>query len=744
MPGTVTRRALLIGSAAIVGGVAFGVYELGKPVDNPLIPGPGEVTLNPYVLITDTGVTIVTPRAEMGQGVQTTLAALVAEELDMDWADIRAIHGPAASAYFNGAVIAAGLPFAEYRDSRTKEIATAAAGVAARVMGMQVTGGSTSIRDGYDKMRLAGAAARHVLIAAAAARLDLPADRLKTRGGAVIAPDGTALRYADLAADAALIDPPATPALKSPADWVLLGKPLPRLDMVPKVTGTAEFGIDVRPDGMLHAAVRMNPRLGGGLHSYHAETARTMPGVQRIIDLGTGVAVVADNTWRAFQALDTIRFDWGPAPYPADTAGIFDEIAGAFDSRPNSTLRDDGDVANALQGDDVIEAEYRLPYLAHSTMEPMNAVALFKGGHMTIWAGNQAPTLIRDAAARAADLRPDDVTVHTPYLGGGFGRRAEYDVTDLAARIAKELPGTPVQLTYSREEDMRHDFYRPGVIARAAGKPGADGPAALSVDLAAASAYRMQGKRAAGMTPPGADKLLVEGLFDQPYGVPHFRVRGYISDVAVPVGSWRSVGNSSNCFVMESFLDELAHAGGQDPVAMRLALLAGQSAKAAKVLETVADMADWGSPLLTGTARGVAFSYSFGSPTAQIVQVSDSPAGLRIDRIWCAQDVGLALDPRNIEAQIVSGITYGLSAAISGEITFADGAVVEDNFDSYDAVRMDRMPPVDTRILASGGAPGGVGEPATPPIAPALANAIFSLTGKRIRHLPLHHAVDFA
>lgn len=744
MVGKTTRRAFLVGSAAIVGGVAFGFYQVAKPLKNPLVPGEGEVTLNPYLLVKTDGIYIITPRAEMGQGVQTTLAALVAEEMDLSWADVKVLHGPASSTYYNGLVVAGGLPFAEYGDNPKRDMVEGVMSGVGKVMGMQITGGSTSIRDGYLRMRRAGASARLVLMAAASERLKQPMDKLRTERSAVVAPDGTRIPFTDLAKDAAQFEAPPDPELKQPEKWHLLGTSLPRLDMVSKCTGTADFAIDQRPEGMLHAAVRMNPRLGGTMSGFNADKALKMRGVSRVVDLGSGLAVVADNTWRALQALDAIDITWDDAPYPNDTDGIFAEIAAAFDGKANSTLRDDGDVETALQSGDSIEAEYRLPYLAHATMEPMNAVAEFTGGQLNIWCGTQAPLVVRDAAAKVTGVAKSEVVVHTTFMGGGFGRRAEADFTTLAARVAMEFPGVPVQLLYSREEDMRHDFYRPGIIARVKGTPGDEVPKAMSADIAGASLYKTQTKRVAGISPPGPDKLLVEGAFDQPYGIENYRVRGYISQVAVPLGAWRSVGYSHNAFVTECFLDELAAARGLDPLAMRLRLMKDQSREAVKVLETVADMADWSTPVPSGKGRGVAFSWSFGSPTAQIIEISQTPDGIRLDKVWCTQDVGAALDPRNIEAQIMSGITFGLTAAIYGEVTFADGQVNEGNFDDYQVLRIDQMPQIESQILQGGGHLGGVGEPATPPAAPALANAIFSLTGQRIRTLPLRNAVDFA
>ena len=742
--GTITRRSFLVVSAAVAGGVAFGYYKYQQNPANPLTASAGETIFNPWVIVRADGVTVITPRAEMGQGIHTTLAALVAEEMDLTWDQVRAEHGPASSAYVNLAVAGAGLPFADYRDSRMKTFAHEAMDVMGKFIGAEATGGSTSTVDAFTRMRKAGAAARAVLVQAAADRLKTDAGKLHTEGGAVIAPDGTRIPYADLATDAAKLTPPADPALKDPKTWKLLGTSLPRLDMVAKVTGTAGFGIDTRLPGMLFASVRATPRLGGIMQSFDATEAKAMPGVKAVVDLGDAVAVAATNTWIAFKALDTLKITWGPAPYPETTDAIFADIAKAFDGAPNSTLRDDGDVDKALAAAKPISAEYRVPYLAHATMEPMNATALLQDGTLTIWAPNQAPTVVRDKCAEAVGISADKVTVHTTFLGGGFGRRAEFDYAVQAAKLAKALPGTPVLLTWTREEDMRHDFYRPGAIARMEGAADASGPTALKAAVAVPSVYANQAKRILGMAPPGPDKIAVEGIFDQPYAIPNYRVAGHISPVAVPIGSWRSVGNSHNAFFHECFLDELAHAAGLDPVQMRLKLMATESPVSAKVVAAVAEMSGWGTPLPAGHARGIAFTYSFGTPTAEVIEISQSAAGIKLEKMWIAQDMGQALDPRNIEAQMISGAIYGLSAAMMGEITFAKGEVEQSNFSDYDALRMHQMPAFETRILQNGAHLSGVGEPATPPAAPALANAIFALTGKRLRELPLNKAVTFA
>ena len=461
--GTIARRTFLIGSVAIIGGVAFGVYQVKKPIPNPLTLGPGATTLNPFVLINADGVTIIAPRAEMGQGIHSTLAALVAEELDVDWETVTVLHGPPAQAYYNAGLIAGGLPYPEYSKTPFQEGLGDQMGAVAKVFSLQVTGGSSSTRDGFDRMRAAGASAREALKLAASAKLNIPVAQLRTDQGRVIAPDGTTLPYAELAAEAAKISPPQ-PDLRPKSDWKLLGTNLPRKDLPGKSTGTALFGIDTRLPGMRFATVRMNPARTG-MVSFDPSAAIIMDGVEQIIDLGTGIAVVASNTWLAFQAAETVDITWEPSAYPATTAEMMTAITASLDTAPNSTLRDDGDV-DAAQDGTVVTATYTVPFLAHATMEPMNATALYTGTTLEIWAGNQAPVLVRDKCADAVGLASDQVTIHTMLMGGGFGRRGETDFAVYAARVAHALPGTPVQVTWSREEDMRHDFYRPAAVAR--------------------------------------------------------------------------------------------------------------------------------------------------------------------------------------------------------------------------------------------------------------------------------------
>lgn len=763
--GRLTRRAFLIGAVAVAGGVAVGVHHVRRPHPNPLAgrgrqdAEPGAVTLNLYLLINQDGVSIITPRAEMGQGVHTTLAALVAEELDLPWDAVRTLHGPAAAAYYNAAALEAAVPFPSWDHGWLAEGLRDAAGVAGKLLGMQITGGSTSTADAYLKMRKAGAAARVMLVQAAARRWRADAAALRTEAGQVLDPaGGRQLPYTALAADAATIEPPADPPLKPRARWRLLGRSLPRVDMAAKCTGTAQFGIDVQLPGMRFATVVANPYLGGSRAGFDAGKAEGMRGVERVIDLGAthgdALAVVADNTWRAFQAARALEIDWQSAPgISGDSAAMLDAIAGSIERiAPDATPRDDGDVDRALriaraEARPVLEAEYRAPFLAHTTLEPPAAVALREPERLTLWCGHQAPTLVRDLAARQAGLDPAQVDVRVQFLGGGFGRRAEVDFALQAAAVAEAMPGTPVKLSWTREEDVRHDLYRPAAVARCTGVLGPDGlPETALLRIASPSVMRSFAGRV-GMPAMGPDKLITEGAAMQPYRIPNYRVVGYAPESPVPVGNWRSVGASFNGFFQECFLDELAVAGGVDPLDMRLTLTRDYPFARA-VLEAVRELSGWDEPVAQDDdrrrGRGLAMTHSFGSTVAQVVEVSDGADGLRIERVHCVADVGLALDPGIIEAQMQSGIVYGLSAAIMEEITFQDGRVVQSNFHDYDSLRLAQTPEMRVRVLQSGDAPTGVGEPGTPPSKPALANAIYAATGKRLRDYPFNKHVRFA
>lgn len=739
--GRIARRTFLIGSAAIAGGVAFGVYAYRKPHPNPL-ERTGGAALTPYVLIDAQGVTLIAPRAEMGQGIHSTLAALVAEELDLAWQDVRVIHGPAAAAYYNAALLEEGVPFMPTDDGFMARTARAAMAVPAKFLGLQLTGGSTSIPDGYDKMRAAGAVARAALVGAAARRSGVAEGQLRTEAGAVVLPDGTRLRYEDLAAEAASVDLPRVPPLRPRSDWKLLGRSLPRTDMVAKSTGTAAFSADVRWPGMVFATAVANPHLGSGVRSFDAAAALAVPGVRDVVPVPNGLAVVASNTWAAFKGAEALVVDWEPAAYPATSAEIEAEIAASFtEDRRDSRNRDDGDVDRALAAGATVEAEYAVPFLAHATMEPMAAAAWLDGGRLRVWAGNQLPTQILKIGAGIAGIEQEAVEVETPFLGGGFGRRAELDFVAQAIHVAKALAPTPVLLTWTREQDTTHNVYRPAAMARAKGRIEDGRLVALDLGLACPSVVASQMGRL-GFPVAGPDGSIVQGAWEQPYALAHFRVTGYRAPDSVPLGFWRSVGASQNAFFVESAIDELAHAAGADPLAFRLAHIGHGPSRA--VLEAVRDMSGWGTALPPGRARGVAFCLSFGVPTAEVIEVAEEGGRIRLTGAWAAVDVGIALDPANIEAQVSGGMIYGLSAAMTGRITIAEGRVEQANFPDFDPLRLAQCPPIAVRVLETAPHIRGVGEPGTPPAAPALANAIFALTGERHRRLPLAEAVDFA
>ena len=754
--GKIARRTFLIGAAAIAGGVAVGYYYYRKPYPNPLEDelADGDATFNPYVKIAaDNSITVIAPRAEMGQGVATTLAALVAEELDVPLDRIKVEHGPASYAYYNSDMLAEGGPFAFYNEGVVAESMRTAMGAAGKFLGLQATGGSSSTRDGFDKMRQAGAAARHMLIAAAAARLGVPAGELDTRDTTIVhKTTGKSLTYGEVAADAAASAPPSEVRLKDKADWALLGKPQMRTDMLAKVTGAPIFGADVSLPEMLYGTMKMSPRFWSKPVKADLSKAEKMPGVVKIVPIDTtyghGFGVIAENTWAAFKAAEAIEVEWSDPEYPADTAAISKTLHDALASPDGSALRDDGNVDIAFADvprERLVEAEYEVPYLAHTCMEPMNATARLKDGVLDIWSPNQAPTITRQLCADVAGVEQDSVNVHTTYLGGGFGRRGEIDFSMFATILAKEAGGRPVKVIWTREEDTRHDTYRPAAAGRFRARIG-DGGLPVAVDMAIASPSIMKsllGRLFPSISPLGPDKTIIEGSFDQPYTIPDYRVTAIPAALSIPVGFWRSVGNSYNGFFHESFMDEIAVAGKIDPVEMRKKLMAAYPA-AVKVVEKVAEMAKWGEPLPAGKAKGFAFTLSFGSWVGEIIQVADTPSGIRLENMWIAADVGTALDPGIIEAQLISGAVYGLSAAMGQEITFADGMVEQSNFHDYDAMRIFQCPRFEVAILENYHKMGGVGEIGTPPAAPALANAVFALTGKRIRKLPLNKEVSFA
>lgn len=738
----IARRSFLFGAVAVGGGVAFGWWKYRTPYANPLLATLAEdaAALNPYVLLDPQGITLIAPRAEMGQGIHTTLAALLAEEMDLALTDVRVIHGPASHAYFNAAVLGEGVPFAPTDTSWTAETIRAAMEIPAKFLGLQITGGSSSIPDAFDKMRQAGAAARAILLTAAAQRLGVAASSLKTENGTISAEDGRSLRYLDLINDVAGIELADEPPLKDRKDWKLLGRPQPRVDMISKVTGTAQYTADLRLAGMRFATVKTNPHLGAAMTSYNATAAQALAGVEKIVPLPNGVAVVATSTWAALQAAEAISFEWQPAPYPATSAELTAHLTASFtDATKDSTNRNDGDVTTALTGD-VFDETYSVPYLAHATMEPMTAAAHLQGGKLTVWAGNQLPTQILAEGAALTGLPTSAITVNTMLMGGGFGRRAEMDVIKQAISVAQTMEGTPILLTWSREEDMTHDAYRPAAIGRVRAKLEGDRISAFDFATASSSVVESQAGRL-GYAIPGPDGAIVQGAWEQPYRFANHRVTGYRAPAMVPVGSWRSVGASQNAFFHETAVDELAHLAKADPLEFRLRQIDDDASRA--VLSAVASLSNWGSTL-PNRAKGIAFSMSFGVPCAEVIEVEQTTAGIRLIGAWAVVDVGIALDPRNIEAQVQGAMVYALSAAIRGEITFTDGKADQQTFYDYEPLRINQCPPIQVQVLENLHRIRGIGEPATPPAAPALGNAIFALTGQRLRDLPFAKSIPFA
>ena len=747
-----TRRGFLGLGLAAAGGLAVGYYYYKKPYPNPLPDRlkAGDFSFTPYVIIgSDNQITIITPRAEMGQGIHTTLAALVAEELGVGMDQIRAEHGPAAAAYYNGAMLREGAPFPFFDDSFMAEAARGAMGVLGKFLALQVTGGSSASIDAFDKMRKAGATARAVLLAAAARRWGVEPSSLKAERAEVIAPSGERLTFGELAAEAAKLSLPNPPALKDPSEWRILGKSQPRVELREKVTGAPIYGIDVDLPDMLYATVAMSPRFGAWAKSADKVAAMAVQGVLNVVDISTttghGFGIIASNTWAAFEGARALAPEWEAADYPADSAGLKALWNEALSREASFTLGGTGDPEAAMQGAEVIEASYSLPFLAHTTMEPMNATAQFRDGKLTLWLGTQAPGLAAMVTADLLGIDTEAVEVITTRLGGGFGRRSEVDVPLYAAAIAAQTGGKPVKVTWSREEDIRHDTYRPMAEARLHATLKDGMPEALDYRIAAPSINAsVMGRTFPKLGSRGADRSILDGSFDQPYSWPHSRFAAHQIDTAIPVGFWRSVGNSINGFVQESFLDELAAAGGQDPLEMRLAMMTdARHAPARAALEQVARMSGWGGSLPAGVGLGVAHTLSFGTWVAEVVEVDMRGEAVKINEIWAVADPGLVLDPANFKAQITSGIVYGLSAAIGQEITFENGHVMQENFYDYDALRMAGVPPITVELLENSPRMGGAGEPGTPPIAAALGNAIFAASGQRLRTLPFGKAVDF-
>ncbi len=740
---TIARRSFLVGSAAILGGVAFGTYMYKREVENPLLADvkPGEAVFNPYVKIDANGITFITPRADVGQGAYSMQAHMIAEEMDVDLDTVHIDPGPPSAAYYNGVVAVEGMPIAATSDTVLARTGRGAADVAGKLLGLQITGGSSTVPDMFDRLRTAGAVARETLISAAVEQTGLPRDQLKTDTGAVVLPDGKRIDYVDLAGTAAEIDPVGDVTLRDPSTWKYLGKRQMRTDIMAKSTGTQMYGIDMVMEGMVFATTRTNPAIGGGMIGFDSLEADKMRGVQAILPITGGIAVVADNTWRAFQAADAVQCDWGPSPYISDTKAQFEAVAASFgDDFEDSRFKDEGDVDDVLSEGEVFEAEYRIPYLAHAPLEPLSAVVKLSQGRLDIWTGTQIPRFMQANAAKLAGLESDAVHVHALVSGGSFGRRLEDDYVLQAVEIAMQLPDTPIKMVRTREEDFTHDFPRPLAIARGRGKVAQGAVAAFDLSIAAPSVAESSLARL-GQPAVGPDVAIVAGAWDQPFAIPNYRVTGYRVPAMVPVSSWRSVGASGNGFLHESFMDEMCHAAGVDPLAERLRLCSHEVSK--KVLEAVGEMSGWGSDLGPKRGRGLAFTLAFGVPVAQVVEVTDTDAGIRIDKVFVAADVGRVLDPVNFEAQVSGGVIWGLGHAMNCELTYQGGVAQQDNYHVFEGMRLYQTPQIEVRELENGDKIRGIGEPGVPPAAPALANAIFAATGQRIRELPLSRTVRF-
>ncbi len=743
--GTIARRTFLIGSIAIAGGVAIGAYYVTRSTPNPLLKGlgKGEAALTPFVKITSDGITLIVPRADVGQGIASTQAMLIAEELDIDPGSATLDPGQPHPAYFNGTVAADGLPFPTWEHGAVASSVRDLMITVARLSGSQFTGGSSSTADLHETLRRAGATARETLKAAAAARSGVAVADLRTEDGHVIMPDGARIAYTDLAAEAAKIEPVTDVALRPASEWRLLGKPSQRLDIVAKSTGTQDFGIDVTLPGMLYAAVRANPGRGGGMASYKAEAARAMQGVRSVVEVNEGLAVIAENTWFAFRGAEALEVEWLPPEYPASSDEMWETLSAAHASGDyNSRLRDDGDVDAATDGNQTIAAEYRTPFLAHAALEPLSATVLVEEDRVEIWTATQVPHVVRDAAVELTGVDADNVTLHVLPAGGSFGRRLDHDYVVQAIQIAASVPGTPVKTTWSREEDMTHDFPRPLHMAMMRGDVADGRVLAFDLDTISPSLVESWFGRVF-IVPPGPDAMLVWGAYDQPYAIPNYRVTGYAAPQMVPVGSWRSPGACSNSFFHEGFLSELIHAAGADPLEERLRLI--DNADSRRVLEAVGTMSNWaGADIGPGRGRGIAFAHTHGVPVAEVIDVTMSDNGIRIDEVWIAADCGTVFDPVNAEAQLTGAAIFGLAHAMNCELTYANHAPEQTNFHAYQGMRINQTPRFHTRLLGKAEKVRGLGEPATAPAAPALADAIFAATGTRCREMPFSKAISFA
>ena len=665
---------------------------------------------NAFIRIDETGkTTLVIPQAEMGQGVYTAIAMILAEELDADLAQVVLEHAPPSDKLYGNPIF-----------------------------GVQVTGNSNSIRAFWDKLRNAGAAARTMLIAAAAAQWQVDAASCSSSNGKIThAASNRTLTYGELADVAGKLPVPEKPKLKNPNDFTLIGKPLKRFDTPNKSDGKTIYGIDVIVPDMKFATLAQCPVLGGKVRHVDAGAAKKLPGVQQIVVLDDLVAVVGDHMWAAWQGLNALKVTWDEGQNAnINSADVWNELRAAS-QKDGVVAKSEGDVDKGLTQGERIDAEYELPFLAHATMEPQNCTVRLTAGACEIWTGTQVQSRAQEYAAKAAGLPIDSVTLHNHYIGGGFGRRLEADMVASAVRVAKEVP-TPIKVVWTREEDMRHDVYRPAYRDTIS--------ASLSNGKIIAWKYRVTGSSVmARWMPPafkdGIDIDAVDSAVDMPYDIPNKRVEYMRAETpVVTTGFWRGVGPNNNVFAIESFMDELARKANMDPVAFRLGMLDG-TPRLKAALKLVAEKSGWGSPLPARVGRGVSVQPSFGSFIATVVEAEvDDVGDVHLRRITCAVDTGIAVNPDTIMAQLQGGLIFGLTAALWGEVTIEKGRVQQSNFNNYRMLRIDETPPIDVHVIKSAEHPGGIGETGATAGPPALRNAIYAATGVPLRRLPIDRA----
>lgn len=699
-----SRRSFLKVGAATSGGLLMALHlpgTLGQAMAAGVVSTP-----NAWVHIgDDNAITILSSHSEMGQGVHTAMPMLVAEELNVEMNQIRVMDAPPGEAYVNA------------------------------LLGAQITGGSTSVRGGWEKLRIAGAQVREMLISAAAAEWNVDRNLIKADKGMLLGPNGKKATYGALAAAASKLPVPEKPPIKDPKDFRLVGKRTKRVDTPAKTNGTAEFGIDVKLPGMVYATIVQCPVIGGKVKSFDSAQAKAMPGVQAVVQVSDGVAVVADSWWRAKKAAEKLSIQWdeGPVASISDASMLEGNRAAAKSGKVIPIIAPKGDVANAIQGAaKVLEAEYISPMQSHSPLEPMNFTAHVQGNKVLLIGPTQFQQGAQGAVAGALGVKPEDITLKTTYLGGGFGRRLELDFVVQAAEISKAV-GKPVKLLWTREEDMVHDFYRPmGVNHMKAGLDASGMPVGVHFKVTSQSVTQ----RAFGLPKETLDPFMAEAAVAG-YNVPNTQHDLVIHDTGFRVGYWRAVSHSMNAFANESFVDEMAKAAGQDPYAYRMKMLAGKP-RYANVLKLAAEKAGWGKPLPAGRARGIALMEGYDSYMAQVAEVSLNKDGsVKVHKVTVAADVGHMVNPDTVEAQLQSSIIFGMGAVLKHQITMTNGRVQETNYNSYEPVRMYEAPQIDIVLVKSTEKPGGIGEPGTAVAAPAIANAVAALTGKRVRRLPL-------